>query len=157
MTTRYGTNYQNAYREDPKVSYPPGELGGTPKKLIERITLSAARQVGDVDYVGKLPANSFVTDAKVFISKSLGATGIVDLGHAASTDESGNAISADSDGLVDRADGGGQAALKRANEASPSLFKRFGEETELYLTWTEVMDGTVLDAVLTVEIEYVNK
>lgn len=157
MTAYNGDNYQGGYAAEPRSPYPPGELGGTPKKLIDRKTLTVALAVGDTIAVGKLPANSMVTDAKVYIDVTLGATGIFDLGHAASTDEDGNAIAVDTDGFVDQADAGGQAVLKRASELSPSLYKRFGEETEVYLTCTEVMDGTVLTGVIVTEIEYVNK
>jgi hypothetical protein len=157
MTARKGNNYTGAYVTVPSVKYPPGEFAGGKKVLIERYTLSSIQAVNDTLAVGKLPPGSFITGAKVFINKSLGATGIFDLGHLASQDESGNVIAANVDGLVKSADAGGQAVLAGPTLVSDALYKRFGLETELQLICTEVMDGSVLDAVLVVEVEYVNK
>lgn len=157
MTARKGNNYTGAYVTNPAVKYPPGEYSGEKKVLIERYTLAAAQQVNDTIAIGKLPPGSFITGAKVYINKSLGATGIFDLGHSASEDESGVVVAANADGIVKSADAGGQAVLKLPDQSCNALFQRFGLETEIVLICTEVMDGSVLDAVLTVEVEYVNK
>lgn len=157
MTQYYGNNFDAAYNDVPEVKYPPGEQSGEKKVIIERKTLSVALQVNDIVSVGKLPKNSFVTGAKIYISKSLGATGIFDLGHVASVDEDGAVIAANNDGFVKSADAGGQAVLKSPDQSCNALYKRFGQETEVQLICTEVMDGSVLDAELVVEVEYVNK
>ena len=110
-----------------------------------------AYQVGDRILGPFIPASSLVTDAKVRISKSLGVTGIFDLGFLA------NGVDAeDTDAFVVGADGGGQAALTRAGASSAGIYKRFTKDTQLVLICTEVLDGSVLDADIEFEVEYVN-
>ena len=98
-----------------------------------------------------IPPNSVVTDAKIYINKSLGATGIFDLGYLAN-----GVDSADTDAFVKGADAGGQAVVQRADVNSAGLFKRFTKETQIVLTPTENMDGSVLDGEIIMEVEYVN-
>ncbi len=162
VVTYEGDNYTGAYSAEPIAKYPPGEQNGTPKVIFERFTLvdaagTAGLDANDLILVGKLPKNSMIVDAYMRLNKSLGATGIFTLGNVASTDEDGETVAADPDGFCPACDGGGQAALSRPNETSLLLGKRFGEETIIQAKCTEVMDDTVLDAVLEVYISYVNK
>ncbi len=151
MATFNGENYEKGYVNKPSEKIEKGELAGRKRLVFDKLTLSSALAVNDEILLPFIPASSIVTDAKIKIDKSLGATGIFELGHKA------NGVDAeDSDAFVVAADGGGQAALKRANELNAGIFKRFSKETQLFLKCTEVMDGSVLDAVISVEVEYVN-
>jgi hypothetical protein len=150
-TVYYGDNYTSQYITKPSLKIQKGEVAGRKRLLYDKDTLAAALQVGDTIEIGHIPANSIVTDAKVFISKSLGATGIFDLGYKAN-----GVDAADSDAFVKSADAGGQAALQRMTYQSAGAFKRFTAETQVVLICTEVMDGTVLDGILHIEVEYVN-
>ena len=82
-----------------------GEINGRVKVLHEKITLTGDLAVNDTILGPKLPANAMVVDAYVRIPATLGATGIVSLGHGASVDASGAAITLDADAFVAAADG----------------------------------------------------
>ena len=145
MATYNGDNYTKQYISRPSEKVEKGEIAGRKRLLLEVKLLDAALQVGDVIMGPFIPANSIVTDAKIVISKSLGATGIFELG-----------TSTDSDAFVVGADAGGQAALKRASELNAGIMPRFAETAQIMAKCTEVMDGTVLDGKIYLEVEYVN-
>ena len=151
MANYNAENYEKQYVTKPSEKIQMGEKAGRKRLLLDRRVLDAAYQVGDKVICGFIPADSIVTDAKVKINKSLGATGIFDLGFAAN-----GVDAADADAFVVAADAGGKTELKRAGELSVGIHKRFTEETQVELICTEVMDGTVLDGIVTIEIEYVN-
>lgn len=151
MTNYNGVNYEKQYVTKPSEKIDKGEVAGRKRLLFDQYQPALALQVGDKILGLSIPANSLVTDAKVKVNKSLGATGIFDLGHLASDDDA-----ADADAFVKSADAGGQAVLKRADETCVGIHKRFTADTQVVLECTEVMDGTVLDAVITFEVEYVN-
>ena len=157
MAQLYTDNFQKQWVDKPAQPFNKGEVAGRERILAGRITLPAATAVNDLINIGYIPANSIITDAYIFIPKSLGATGIFELGHGASPNEAdGSALAADSNGLVSAADAGGQAVLKRADLNSVSLGKRLGSETIIQAKCTEVMDGTVADAEALFVIKYVN-
>lgn len=151
MANFNGENYQGAFVTKPHEKVPKGENTGKRRTLIERFTLSSALGAGDRILGLKIPASSMVLDAKIKISKSLGATGIFDLGYLANGEDA-----EDVDAFVKSADAGGQAVLKRADVSSVGIFKRFSKETQMVAICTEIMDGAVLDGVITMEITYVN-
>ena len=151
MATKYGDNYTKQYITRPSEKIEKGEIAGRKRLVFEVETLDYAAAVNDVILGPYLPANSLVTAAKIKIDKSLGATGIFDLGHGASDSDV-----ADSDAFVTGADGGGQAALASEAAANVGIFKRFAEKVQLQLICTEVMDGAVLDGKIYFEVEYVN-
>lgn len=151
MATFNGENYEKGWVQKPSEKIEKGELAGRKRLVFDKYVLGSALAVNDEILLPFIPASSIVTDAKIKIDKSLGATGIFELGYK------DNGVDAeDSDAFVVAADGGGQAALKRANELNAGIFKRFSKETQMFLRCTEVMDGSVLDAVISVEVEYVN-
>lgn len=151
MASFNGDNYQKAYVDKPAEKVEMGQVAGKKRLVIDFKTLSVAQAVNDETLGLNIPANSIVTGAKVKISKSLGATGIFSLGHKA------NSVDAeDANAFVLAADGGGQAALQYAEAAAVGIHKKFAEDTQIFLTCTEVMDGTVLDGIISFEIEYVN-
>jgi len=151
MANYNGDNYKKQWVDKPSEKLPKGETAGRKRLLMEHFTADFAIQVGDVILGPKIPASSIVTDAKVKISKSLGATGIFDLGYLA------NGVDvADPNAFLVGADAGGQAVLDRADNAAVGIFKRFTKETQIALVCTEVMDGAVLDGVIEMEVEYVN-
>jgi hypothetical protein len=156
MATLFAQNYKAQYIDKPSQKANKGETAGRKRLLFDKIVVPAVLANNDEILVGVIPANSMIVDAIVSINKSLGATGIVTLGHKATTDEAGNAIAEDTDGLAPAADGGGQAAFVRSNATSIALFKRLGSETLIFLKCTEVTDGTVTDGVISVAVEYVN-
>lgn len=152
MATFNGDNYKKQYIDKPSEKIEKGESAGRKRIQFDKYLLDSALAVNDEILVGFLPPNSLVTDAKIKIDKSLGATGIFELGHKANA--SGDAE--DSDAFVSNADAGGQSVLQRSSNANVGIHKRFGSETALFVTCTEVMDGAVLDGIISVEIEYVN-
>ena len=128
-----------------------GEINGRVKTLHGVITLAGDLALNDEIVGPKLPANSMVLDAYVRIPATLGATGIVSLGHKASLDASGAAIAADADAFVAAADGGGAASLTRA-ATEAGICKRFYAETDTFLKCTEVTaagTGKVIEYVIT--------
>lgn len=151
MANLNGQNYAKQYVTKPSEKIQMGEKAGRKRLIFDKVVLSQAFAAGEKVILGNIPADSIVTDAKIKIDKSLGATGIFDLGFAAN-----GVDAADADAFVVAADGGGQAVLKRASELNVGIHKRFTAETPLEVICTEIMDGTVLDAVMSIEIEYVN-
>ena len=151
MANYNGDNYAKQWVTKPSEKLPKGENAGRKRLLMEHYTLSAALGVGDRILGPKIPADSIVTSAKIKIDKSLGTTGIFNAGFLA------NGVDAeDTDAFVTAADGGGSAALKSAAAGNVGVFKRFTAETQVVLICTEIMDGTVLDGVIELEVEYVN-
>jgi len=146
-----GDNYKLQYVDKPSEKLPKGEAAGRVRSLVEHHTAAAAIQVGEKILGPKIPASSLVVDAYVKISKSLGATGIFDLGFAAN-----GVDAADADAFVKSADAGGQAVLQRSQAGDVGILKRFTKETQTVLECTEVMDGAVLDGVIEWVIFYVN-
>jgi len=157
MTAYNGDNYAKQYVTKPSEKIEKGEIAGRKRLLFEKHTASLAGglQVGDVIKGPFIPAGSLVTDAKIRIDKSLGATGIFDLGYLASTD-SAVTHAADADAFVKSADAGGQAVLQRSVLTDVGIYKRFSKQVQMALTVTEVMDGNVLDGIIYMEVEYVN-
>lgn len=156
MATQNADNYQAGYFDKPSEKYPKGELNGKRKVTLDSKVLvdaagTAGLKTGDRVLLGPIPASSKFLNAKAHINKSLGVTGIFDLGYLA------NGVDAeDTDAFVKGVDGGGQAALKETAFGDAGLYKRFSKETFLVLICTEDMDDSVLDAVVTIEVEYVN-
>ena len=144
-------NYTLARVNKPAEKVEMGQIAGKKRLLIDFKTLDAALAVNDEILGMFIPKDSIVTGAKVKISKSLGTTGIFSLGFKA------NGVDAvDANAFVLAADGGGTAALQYAEAGAVGIHKKFSAETQVFLTCTEVMDGTVLDGVISLEIEYVN-
>ena len=156
MATFNTTNYQKAFVDRPREKANKGEVAGRVRMMLGQIVLDGSQAVGDLIKVGKLPANSRVVMGAIYVNKSLGATGILDLGHAGGEDEEGNAIAADQDAFVQGADAGGQAAYKQSDSTSEGLKERFGGETTLQAQVTEALDGSVTDGVAVFQIWYVN-
>jgi len=151
MAVKNADNYTLARINKPAEKVEMGQIAGKKRLVIDFYTLGYAAQVGDEILGLDIPADSIVTAAKVKIDKSLGATGIFSLGHKA------NSVDAeDPNAFVLAANGGGQAALQYAEAATVGIHKKFAEATQIFLTCTEVMDGNVLDGVISFEIEYVN-
>lgn len=144
-------NYEKAYVNKPFELIRKGEKAGRKRLLFDSYVLASALGVGDEIFSIFIPDGSVITDAKIKIDKSLGATGIFELGTKA------NELDAeDSNSLVSAADAGGQAVLKRADLSNVGIHKRYESQTQVFLTCTEIMDGSVLDAVITLEVEYAN-
>jgi len=147
-------NYKGQYVDKPSSKFPKGENAGRKRLLLDHYTTNAidgALTGGGVDRVlgPKIPASSIVTDAKIYIDGTLGIGGIFDLGFLA------NGVDAtDVDAFVTGADGGGQAALKRADASNVGVFKRFSVETQLVLSCFETTANA--GVTITFEIEYVN-
>lgn len=157
MAEYNAVNYAAQYVAKPSEKVPPGEFHGRRRVLRDEYVL-----VGETSSVGlnatdtilgpKLPAGARVLDAWVKVDKSVGATGIFDLGYAA------NGVDVlDADAFVTGADAGGQAAFERAcdGQVNAGIDKKFTVETQLLVTCTEVMDDSVVDAVLSFCVEYV--
>lgn len=144
MANYNGINY-TAISSKPSEKVEKGEIAGRKRLVREVLLLETAMLVGEKIYGPSIPAGSIVTDAKIVIDKSLGDTGIFKLGNASL-----------SDAYVSAADAGGQAVLKRASELNKGIHARVSEDTQLIAECVEVMDGTVLDGTIYLEVEYVN-
>lgn len=149
MTAYYGDNYTKQYITKPMEKVEPGEVAGRRRCLLESFDLDVAVLNGDTIACGFLPAGARVLNASLKVDKSLGATGIFQLGHAASTDHA-----ADADAFVSSADAGGQA-VKANGGIEAGIHKKFTSRTQVLITCTEDMDGTVLTGKITADIEYV--
>lgn len=162
MATLYTDNYQKQWVDKPNKPFNKGEVAGRARVLVGRLSGQTLADInsGDEVLIGFIPANSVILDAYIKIDKSLGATGILTLGHGATTNEdfdgSEVAIAADDDGLVGAADGGGQAALTRVGISSAIIGQRLGSETLIKAVCTEDADGTVTDAEALFVIVYAN-
>ena len=151
MTIVNGDNYAGQFVTKPSEKFPKGENAGRKRLLLDHYTAAYAIQVGDTILGPKIPASSIVTDAVIKINKSLGATGIFNLGYLAN-----GVDAADTDAFITGADAGGQAVLAAPAAGAAGILKRFTKETQLVLIATEVMDGAVLDGVIDFGVEYVN-
>jgi hypothetical protein len=152
MASYNGDNYQKAFVTKPSEKIEKGEFAGKKRIVIEHKVLDVALAVNDEILGPFIPADSIVTGAKVKINKSLGATGIFSLGYKA------NGVDvADLDAFIVSADAGGQAVLANPISTSAGIYKRFTKDTQIVLVCTEVMAGSVLDAVVTFEVEYSNE
>lgn len=157
MSILHAENFKGQYIDRPSQKTKKGETAGRRRSLVDRITVPADIALDDEILVGVLPANCTVLDAKIFINKSLGADGIFEMGHRASTlEESGDTLAENSNGFVSAADAGGQAVLKRADQTNTAIGVRLGSETEVFVKCTEKPDESVDDAVLFIDIEYVS-
>jgi len=152
MTIRYGDNYTGQYRTKPSEKFPKGESGGGRlRPIVERETLAVATAVGDRIWGPIIPAGSLVLEGFVKISKSLGATGIFELGYLAGDDDV-----EDTNAFVVSADAGGQAVFVKSDYQAAGTLKRLTTDLQLVARCTEIMDGTVLDAVITFGVILVN-
>jgi len=160
MATLNADYYKAQFVTKPSSKIRKGKYDGTKKLFYDKITLvdaagTAGLDAADEINLGFLPKNAHIVDCYVKISKSLGATGIFSLGTRASKDIDEATLAEDSNSLIASADGGGQAALARADLNSDGL-REYGDEVQLFLTCTEVMDDSVIDAILEVYVEFVN-
>lgn len=125
MADFYGKNAQLAI--DGKKAM-PGEMNGHTKNHIEEYTfLQNVIAVGDYVHLGKIPKGAKILSV-LLLCPSLGATGIFDLGFAATE----TAVE-DADALVASADAGGQ----QVKTAYPILMDALTEEKELIAKFTE--------------------
>jgi len=139
MANFNGVNYAKTIAV-PAQKANPGEINGRVKWLHESYTCVAnVYAIGDIILGPKLPAGAKVIDALVR-SPSLGTTGIIDLGFAASTDLDGTAITADPNGLVSGADAGGQAVHKKMSTEA-GFMQDFGAEAQVQAIFTEASDA----------------
>lgn len=118
----------------PKSKMNPGEQFGSMHVLREELTISQAYANGDIILGPSLPANARVHDAQIKVDGSLGASGILDLGHAASEDGS---VAASQAAFVTNADAGGAAVLKKPIVANEGIDKSFSEKVQTQLQFTE--------------------
>lgn len=117
-----------------------GEINGRKKVLTDKYLFTGELAVNDEIDIPDLPAGAKVLDAYI-AAPSLGATGIVTLGHRATEDADGNVLAEDPDAFIASADFGGAAALVRAGVAGKEagIGVRFNglAKTGLFLTVTE--------------------
>lgn len=106
----------------------PGEMNGHTKNHIDEITFTQnVIAIGDYLHFGKLPKGAKILSVLV-LCPSLGATGIFDLGFAAT-----DTAVEDADALVASVDAGGQ----QVKQAYPILLDALSEEKELIAKFTE--------------------
>ena len=156
MADLNGVNFQLT-QNFPAEKAKPGQINGRVKSLSEKYTMIAALAVNDEILGPKLPGGARVIDATITIDKSLGATGILDLGHKASEDLDGNTLAEDQNAFINQADGGGQAVFQRMGSSASNIEagynQEFGTEAQVYAKCTEL--SVVTDAVIEFHILYV--
>ena len=121
MATLNADNYQKQFVDKPSEKIEKGEVAGRKRLLLDHKILSVAQVVNDEIISIFIPASSIVTDAKIKISKSLGATGIFELGFK----DNGTDGAEDSSAFVSAANAGGTAGLKRADNTNAETLKNF--------------------------------
>ena len=157
MATFYTDNFQAARVDRPNDKFKKGELGGKLRCLIGTIVVPEDLALNDVIEIGDVPANSRIIGGQILINKSLGATGILAIGHGSSVEEdSGDAIALDNLGVTAVADAGGQAAYASNGAGQDIITKRLGEKTRVFAHCSEAVDGEVDDAIATFMVYYVN-
>ncbi len=150
-----GKNYAKQISK-PSEKLDMGEYSGKIRHLREEFDLAGNEAVNDEILGPSLPKGARVIDAYVKVDKSTGATGIFILGHKASLNEDGSALAEDDDAFVSNADAGGQAVFAKPAAGNIGMDKKFGQsETQIFAKVTEVLPGTVSDAVLSFGVSYI--
>lgn len=110
-----------------------GELNGKTKNMYDSITLDAELALNDEILLPNLPEGARVIEA-IIKSPSLGATGILSLGHKAGVTEV-----EDDNAFIPAADAGGQAVVEKMSGTLGNVghFKKFGETVQLFAKCTE--------------------
>lgn len=142
MATLDGVNYAKINSE-PSLKVPHGELVGGVKILYDKhVFVASVNAISDVIKIGGLlPKGARVTDVTVKCP-SLGTTGILTFGYAASADA---VEAADADGFLVAAsiDAGGQAVLGKPTAASAAIGKQFAASVQPQLVFTEASDVAI--------------
>ena len=153
MAILNGKNYAKS------VAFPieksdPNEVDARVKSIHETYTMAAVLANGDEILGPKLPEGAKIIDAMVVIDKSMGAGGILDMGLKEYTDLQGVLIVEDQNSLVNQADAGGQAVVKRADVTSlVGLGKDIGKGgAQLFAKCTEA--STTTDNVIDLYVSY---
>lgn len=147
----YGANYTKAFITNPPAMVDQGESGGKVKCVYDSYTLPASViDTGDVVILGaaKIPKGAKVVDATLKCD-SLGTTGILVLGYAASDDA---VEAADVDAFI-TADAGGQAVMGKPAAGAAGIFKEFAADVKLRLGCTEISTNT--DVKIDVAVFYI--
>lgn len=131
MAQLNANNYQLT-QNAPSSQLPKGELNGRVKTMFDEIVLAAELAANDEINLYKLPAGARVIEAMI-VSPSLGATGILQLGHRANAE-----LAEDADAFIASADAGGQAVKAQMPAGSAGLLKKFESETQIYSKCTEL-------------------
>jgi hypothetical protein len=146
MATLYTDHYSKAYVSDPSEAVDPGQVTGNVRVLYAEYT-PVANVIGTADVIKlfKLPKGARVINAAVK-APSLGTTGIMTLGHAASVDAVESAASA---AFIPAAslDAGGQAVLGLPTAASTGIAKKFAAEVDVQIAFTEATDAALGDTI----------
>jgi len=138
MATKYGTQYQGAYVNEPKSQIPTGDLNGRVRHMFFDHTLSGALATSDVLKLGKIPKGARVIQAELFV-EDMADTGIVNLGWAVGA----TAVeAADVDGFIPALDAGDGNAFGRMGVTSAGFCKEFAEEVDLQIIATEISVST---------------
>lgn len=135
MALLNSVNYAKT-QNNQKVS--PGEDNARSKGIYDSYTLPGV-VLANNDEINSLfiPEGAIITEAWIK-SPSLGTTGIINLGLRAFDDIDENSIAEDPNGLVDAADAGGQAVMKRISTEA-LLGKKIGKGgAQVFVTCSEV-------------------
>jgi len=147
MSDLYTVEYQNAYISEPSVKNEVGKDHGRVRRMYASITLAAELAVNDVIKMFKLPAHSYIVDARI-IAPDDGTSGIVNVGW-----EANGVDAADEDGIfigASEVDFGAGAIDNKLLGTAPGYNKKFGAETLISAKCTEV---TVASSGDTIQLE----
>ena len=150
MTTLFMDEFDEFQNNDGKAD--PGKVNAKLRIIVDEITLAADGAINDEILMSKIPEGARIVDAYIR-SDDLGAAGILDFGLKAHTNKAGDAVSEDQDSLVQQADAGGQAVLKRALLGCVGIGLEIGVGgAQPFLKFTEASDAGVGDTIQAVVI-----
>lgn len=140
LTTVYGANATKRDQTVPSVKLDPGQNRGAVRVLYDEYTVDAADEFGTSGLIKAMviPKGATLIGGRV-ICPATGATGIFDIGWAASAelDSSGNAVvAADADGIFAQIDPGA-AAVDSDLIAAAGFMKKFNAEVQVEIDCTE--------------------
>jgi hypothetical protein len=142
LGTVYGANYTKAFLTNPPAMIEQGESGGKVKCIYDVYTLpSGVIDVGDIVLFGgaKLPKGAKVVDATLKHA-SLGITGVVTLGYAASDDGAESAVPA----AFVTGSAAGSAVYSKPAAGNTGIFKELLGDVQLTLGCTTISTNTTV-------------
>jgi len=126
MATEFNMDNYNEFKVNGgKVA--PGMQNAKIKTVFDEYTLAAELVVDDTFLMPSIPEGALIIEAGIFIDTTLGTSGILDMGLAAHVDNLGADVAANSDSLIQQADGGGQAVMDKSGIGAAAIGKKIGK------------------------------
>lgn len=124
MTVRKMDNFSQFSDDEKKID--PGKQNTGLKIIVDEITLTVELILADEYLMTPIPEGATLVDAYIK-SPSLGTQGKLEMGLKEYVNKAGVTVAEDVNSLVDDADAGGQAVLKRSDLLSDALSAEIGK------------------------------